>query len=114
MPEFREELSFIGQHREIHHGLDKMKTLVITCRIGKTELRLDYMKTLMDDFGGVLWTHLDDEVKALGAEDMRKYWTLKEMARLYYWEDWRKINKSSQLIVVDWYKQRLSMSDKTL
>lgn len=84
MPEFREELSFIGQHREIPHGLEKMETYVNTCRIGETELWLGYMKTLMDDFGGVLWTHLDDEVKALGAENMRKYWTLKEMARLYH------------------------------
>ncbi|TGO62273.1 hypothetical protein BOTNAR_0116g00100 [Botryotinia narcissicola] len=32
MPEFREEL--IGQHREIHHGLDNMYRYVKMCRTG--------------------------------------------------------------------------------
>lgn len=40
------------------------------------------MKFLMDTFGGVLWAHLEDEVRALGAENMRKYWTLEEMRRM--------------------------------
>ena len=49
------------------------------CRSGERELRLDELKDIMDGFGKVLWTHLDDEVRTLGAENMRKYWTLEEM-----------------------------------
>ncbi len=33
-------------------------------------------------WGDVLWKHLDQEVKTLGAESMRKYWTLADMRRL--------------------------------
>ena len=40
------------------------------------------MKKILDSFGAVLWQHLDDEVKELGAENMRKYWTLEEMRRM--------------------------------
>jgi hypothetical protein len=82
MPEFRNDL--VGQHREIHLGLDKMDQYVQMCRTGEKELQLTHLKVLMDSFGEVLWAHLDDEVKALGAENMRKYWTLQEMAKLYH------------------------------
>jgi hypothetical protein len=33
----------------------------------------------MDTFGEVLWKHLDDEVEELKAENMRKYWSVKEV-----------------------------------
>lgn len=66
MPEFREELSLVGQHRMIHLGLEKFEDYVNTCRTGETELRLGHMKMLMGSFAHILWTHLDDEVKALG------------------------------------------------
>ena len=42
-------------------------------------MRLEELKEVMDGFGKVLWAHLDDEVKTLGAENMRKYWTIWEM-----------------------------------
>ncbi|KAF7941636.1 uncharacterized protein EAE97_006473 [Botrytis byssoidea] len=71
MPEFREEL--IGQHREIHHGLDNMHRYVKKCRTGESELQLSHLRGLMESFGEVLWAHLDGEVRALGAENMRKY-----------------------------------------
>lgn len=83
MPELSTELSLVGQHREIHLGLEKFQAYVDSCRSGETELHLNHMKTLMDNFGDILWTHLDDEVTALGAENMRKYWTLQEMGILY-------------------------------
>lgn len=83
MPEFRKELSLLSQHHEIHQGLEKLKAYVTKCRTGETELQLTHMKALMDNFGGVLWAHLNDEVMALGAENMRKYWNLHEMALLY-------------------------------
>ena len=82
MPEFRKELELLTQHRKIHAGLDKFETYLEECRSGEKELRLEEMKFLMDTFGGVLWAHLEDEVRALGAENMRKYWTLEEMRRM--------------------------------
>jgi hypothetical protein len=36
----------------------------------------------MDSWGTVLWSHLEQEVKTLGAENMRKYWTIEEMRRM--------------------------------
>lgn len=70
------------QHKQIHKGLDKLTEYLEQCSTGERELRLSEMKEIMDGFGKVLWQHLDDEVKELGAENMRKYWTKEEMARL--------------------------------
>jgi hemerythrin-like domain-containing protein len=82
MPAFKSELELVGQHREIHKGLDKLSDYLSACRSGETELRLSEMKKILDSFGKTLWQHLDDEVKQLGAENMRKYWTLEEMRRM--------------------------------
>jgi len=82
MPEFRQELELLTQHKQIHAGMDQLEEYLHKCRSGETELRLDEMKTMMDSFREVLWTHLDQEVKTLGAENMRKYWTVEEMRRM--------------------------------
>ncbi|KAI9870051.1 MAG: hypothetical protein M1830_004748 [Pleopsidium flavum] len=82
MPEFRKELELLTQHKQIHAGLDKFEAYLEKCRSGEKELRLEEMKSIMDRFGGVLWAHLEDEVRTLGAENMRKYWTLEEMRRM--------------------------------
>lgn len=82
MPAFQKELELLTQHKQIHMGLEKFETYLEECKTGKRELRLDEMKQLMETFGKVLWQHLDDEVKELGAENMRKYWTLEEMRRM--------------------------------
>lgn len=79
MPAFREELELLAQHKQIHAGLDKFESYLSECRSGEKELSLSTMKELMDGFGTILWQHLDDEVKELGAENMRKYWTLEEL-----------------------------------
>ncbi|KAF2723875.1 hypothetical protein K431DRAFT_219128 [Polychaeton citri CBS 116435] len=79
MPAFRKELELLTQHKQIHVGLEKLEDYIADCRRGETELRLGEMKVLMEGFGAVLWQHLDDEVRQLGAENMRKYWTLQEM-----------------------------------
>ena len=79
MPAFRKELELLTQHKEIHTGLEKFQKYLEGCQSGENELRLGEMKKLMDEFGDTLWRHLDDEVKELGAENMRKYWTLEEM-----------------------------------
>lgn len=82
MPAFREELELLTQHKGIHEGLEKLEEYIAECRSGEKELRMSEFKAIMDSFGKVLWTHLDDEVKQLGAENMRKYWTLAEMSRM--------------------------------
>ena len=68
-------------HKEIHAGLVRLENYISECRTGQRELRLSEMREVMDSFGTVLWIHLDEEVKNLGAENMRKYWSLDEMRR---------------------------------
>ncbi|KAH7055699.1 hypothetical protein B0J12DRAFT_738411 [Macrophomina phaseolina] len=82
MPAFRKELELLTQHKEIHKGLDKLEKYLEDCRRGEDELRMDRLKEILDSFGKVLWQHLDDEVKQLGAENMRKYWTIDEVRRI--------------------------------
>ncbi|KAL9109524.1 MAG: hypothetical protein Q9227_005859 [Pyrenula ochraceoflavens] len=82
MPAFREELELLTQHKQIHAGLEGFEKYLNDCRGGERELRMEELKDLMDKFGKVLWEHLDDEVKQLGAENMRKYWTKDEMRHL--------------------------------
>ncbi|OTA36369.1 hypothetical protein BTJ68_03506 [Hortaea werneckii EXF-2000] len=82
MPAFKKELQLLTQHKKIHQGLDKFEEYIGQCRSGEKELRLEEMKRVMETFGGVLWQHLDDEVKELRAENMRKYWSPAEMRSL--------------------------------
>lgn len=81
-PAFKKELELLTQHKQIHAGLDKLTKYLSECSSGERELRLPELKEIMDGFGKVLWQHLDDEVKELGAENMRKYWTKEEMVSL--------------------------------
>lgn len=82
MPVFKQEMELLEQHKGIHEGLEVLEAYIAECRSGEKELQLREMKRIMDGFGKVLWTHLDAEVKQLGAENMRKYWTLAEMRQL--------------------------------
>jgi hypothetical protein len=82
MPAFRTELELLTQHKQIHAGMEKLEAYLGQCRSGEKDLRMEQMKEIMDSFGDVLWSHLDDEVKELGAENMRKYWTIEELRRM--------------------------------
>jgi hemerythrin-like domain-containing protein len=82
MPAFRKELELLTQHKQIHNGLDKFEKYLEECANGERELRMGEMKEILDGFGKVLWQHLDDEVEQLGAENMRKYWTVEEIRRM--------------------------------
>lgn len=85
MPEFKagpNAAELLRQHKEIHRGLDGFEEYLKKCRSGETELDLKTLKSKMDTWGEVLWKHLDQEVRTLGAENMRKYWTLAEMRRM--------------------------------
>lgn len=82
MPEFRDKLSLLQQHKQIHEGLAKLETYLEDCRAGEVDLERGEMKRLMDAFGNVLWKHLDEEVWTLRGENMRRFWSLKEMPGL--------------------------------
>lgn len=80
MPEFRGgRAELLQQHRQIHKGMDHFEDYLRKCKSRETELELGVLREKMDSWGEVLWTHLDQEVKTLGAENMRKYWTLEEI-----------------------------------
>lgn len=79
MPEFRKELNLLTQHKAIHKGISQMEAYLEKCNSGETDFRMDELKKIMDSYGDVLWTHLNEEVQTLGAENMRKYWTIEEM-----------------------------------
>lgn len=82
MPAFRHELQMRSQHKEIHAGLVKLQQYLEEVKSGERELVLKDLKVVMDSFGIVLWEHLNDEVEQLGAENMRRFWTVEEMRRL--------------------------------
>ncbi len=82
MPSFRPEIHLLGQHKLIHEGIEKMEEYLAACRSGEKDFRLSELKSIMDTWGAVLWTHLAEEVEQLGAENMRKYWSLGEMKKL--------------------------------
>lgn len=88
MPFFAKEMEMPSQHKQIHSGLLELKSFLEdkrrASRAGELKdsgkgFEWDKMKEIMDKFGNTLWQHLDEEVETLGAENMRKYWTLQEM-----------------------------------
>ena len=85
MPAFADHDHLITQHEAIHEGLVKLEEYIDACRTGEKELRLPELKDVLDSFGAVLWSHLDDEVRMLGAENMRRYWTKEEIASGFNW-----------------------------
>jgi len=82
MEGFRPNSAPLQQHKQIHAGLDKLEAYLVDCKNGDRDLMRDEVKDILDGFGTVLWAHLDDEVRELGAENMRKYWSKEEIARL--------------------------------
>lgn len=82
MPNFRPGHFATEQHREIHRGLDRVQSYLDACQKGESVLQREKLRELMDVFGSVLWQHMDDEVRELGADNMKKYWTEEEMKKL--------------------------------
>ncbi|KAI1456674.1 hypothetical protein F4805DRAFT_216254 [Annulohypoxylon moriforme] len=89
MPEFRTDgkggknaAELLQQHREIHEGMEGMQEYLRACRDGERELDMGVLKEQMQGWGGVLWKHLEQEVKTLGAENMRRYWSVEEIRRI--------------------------------
>ncbi|KAF3907553.1 hypothetical protein AA313_de0202844 [Arthrobotrys entomopaga] len=86
MPAFqkhnKEHGEMIKHHRQIHKGLDKFEEYVDSVRDGEKDFVASEMLEIMESFEKVLWEHLDQEVQQLGAENMRKYWTIDELKML--------------------------------
>jgi hypothetical protein len=82
MPAFRDSEQMLAQHEVLHAGLKRLEAYLLECKYGEKELRLGEVKEIMDSFGEGLWAHLDEEVGLLGAESMRKFWTLEEMEEM--------------------------------
>ena len=74
-----EECELLRQHKEIHDGMDEFAEYLRRCKSRECELELGVLKEKMDSWGEVLFKHLDQEVEELGAEKMRRYWTVAEM-----------------------------------
>jgi len=82
MPSFAPGSVPLEQHKEIHKGMDELEAYLKQCQRGEKDLRREEVKKVMDGFGTVLWTHLDQEVIELGAEKMRGVWSEGEMKQM--------------------------------
>ncbi|KAI9665502.1 MAG: hypothetical protein M1831_001644 [Alyxoria varia] len=82
MPAFGPDGEPLKQHEQIHQGLKEMEKYLLACKHGERGLAREDLKVKMESWGQVLWQHMDDEVWQLGAERMRKYWSLEEMRRM--------------------------------
>lgn len=88
MPEFhsggkgKKAAELLQQHKDIHKGMDAMEEYLRGCRKGEVDLEMAVLKAKMDTWGAVLWKHLDQEVEALGAENVRKYLTIEEVRKV--------------------------------
>lgn len=80
MVEFRpDEGPLLGQHEKIHEGIEVFETYLRQCQNGKATFEPSALRERMESWGEVLWTHLDQEVATLAAENMRKYWSTDEI-----------------------------------
>ncbi|KAH6664378.1 hypothetical protein F5X68DRAFT_237309 [Plectosphaerella plurivora] len=80
MPEFRGgRAELLSQHKEIHRGMDGLEEYLHKCQSRELDFEMSVMKEKLDSWGEVLWKHLDQEVETLGAENMRRYWTIEEI-----------------------------------
>lgn len=85
MPDFKpgqDTAELLEQHRQIHDGMEVLQEYLAKVKFGDAELDLPVMKEKIEFWADVLLRHLDDEVVSLGAEKMRKYWTLAEMSSM--------------------------------
>lgn len=90
MPEFsnhknngsKKAAELLQQHKDIHKGMDVTEAYLRQCRNREVDLEMGVLKAKLDSWGAVLWKHLDQEVAALGAENVRKYWSIEEIRRI--------------------------------
>ncbi|TGJ82032.1 hypothetical protein E0Z10_g6743 [Xylaria hypoxylon] len=78
----RKAAELLQQHVEIHEGMEGLRHYLRCCLSGETELQMGVLKAQLETWGPVLLTHLDQEVRCLGAENMRCYWSLDEVRKM--------------------------------
>lgn len=88
MPEFqsatknKKAAELLVQHQQIHKGMEAFETYLKQCIKGEKDFEMRVLKDQMDTWADVLKTHLDQEVETLGAENVRKYFTLEEVRKI--------------------------------
>ncbi|KAK0195620.1 hypothetical protein F5146DRAFT_922524 [Armillaria mellea] len=84
MPEFSDAADdgHIKSHQIIHRGLEELSNLVTKWKQDPSTYSPTDMKTCLNSFKAVLFSHLDQEVLDLGGENMKKYWKLEELANI--------------------------------
>jgi len=81
MPEFAENEKHLQSHAAIHHGLEELGKLTREYRAEPSTYNPEKIRECLDSFRDVLMRHLDEEVTDLRGENLKKYWTLKEVQR---------------------------------
>jgi len=83
MDVFKRAGQHIGEHRDIHRGLDAYGDYVAKANRDPSIYDGAKLRELMDAFYDVLFTHLDTEVETLRGENLRNaQWTLAELRRI--------------------------------
>jgi hypothetical protein len=76
-----ESVRYHAQHHTIHSGLAKLSLLVAKWSDDPKSYSPTEMKECLESFREELFMDLDEEVANLGADNMKRYWTLEEMDR---------------------------------
>ncbi|KAJ1304764.1 hypothetical protein OPQ81_005902 [Rhizoctonia solani] len=82
MPSFANNERHKNSHKVIHGGLDKLKDLVTGWKAEPTTFSPTTLRSCLDEFKPPLFKHLEEEVRDLSAENLKKYYTLEEVDRL--------------------------------
>ncbi|KAF9062112.1 hypothetical protein BDP27DRAFT_1337037 [Rhodocollybia butyracea] len=72
----------LASHKGIHDGLQSLKSLIHKCKADPTSYSPTEMRACLDNFREVLFSHLDQEVQDLQGENLKKYFTLKEVEEI--------------------------------
>ncbi|KAF8318123.1 hypothetical protein DL93DRAFT_2184601 [Clavulina sp. PMI_390] len=84
MPQFRAKTgTHLKEHKEMHAILDRYHEYLLSCVGSPEKWSSDRLHEIMSDLERVLFGHMDDEVKSLGADSMyASGWTEKEMREM--------------------------------
>ncbi|CAE6438711.1 unnamed protein product [Rhizoctonia solani] len=82
MPNFASNERHKNSHKVIHAGLDKLKDLVTGWKEVPTTFSPATLRSCLDEFKSPLFKHLEEEVRDLSAENLKKYYTLEEVDHL--------------------------------
>lgn len=63
-------------------GLERLELFLNKTKSNHSAYTGDELRSILASFGPVLFLHLDEEVKTLQGENMRRYYTLEELRRL--------------------------------